>query len=285
MTESQLSESLSDRLTALKSPLPDGLIARVRTAADAPAPHGTRNLTPSLANFDPPVNSPRRRGLNLIAGLAGFAVVAAGLGVFALDVSGRLHSPVAAPAAKGARHKSTPGAPWVVQEFHGDGLVVTLDHPAPWHSQLQPLSIHYAAVFGYLANYPLQPFCTHPSATSFECSWANVGKIPLDGVVVSFGTSGYGPGPGVKAQLLSQGTPTTIDGRRASERSGSGSVCGGSGADHALTLWIDDGKAAGVFDISFCWHGSDPSLAEAVNKVATTLTLRPDPTNAGPFPS
>ena len=240
MTESQLSESLSDRLSTLKTPLPDGLIASVRTAADAPATHFRRNLTPSLADFDPPVNSPRRRGLNLIAGLAGFAVVVAGLGVFALDVSGRLHSPTSAPAAKGATHKRTPGAPWMVQEFHGDGLVVTLDHPTAWHSQLQALSIHYAAVFGYLANYPLQQFCTHPSATSFECSWANVGKIPMGGVLVSFGTTGYGPGPGVKAQILSQGTPTMIDGRRASERSGSGSVCGGSGADHGLTLWIDD---------------------------------------------
>ena len=105
MTESQLSESLRDRLTALKSPLPEGLIARARTEADAPAPHVARNLTPSLANFDPPVNSPRRRGLNLVAGLAGFAVVAAGLGAFALEVSGRLHSPASAPAAKGASHK------------------------------------------------------------------------------------------------------------------------------------------------------------------------------------
>ncbi len=159
MTESQLSESLSDRLSTSKTPLPDGLIASVRTAADAPATHFRRNLTPSLADFDPPVNSPRRRGLNLIAGLAGFAVVVAGLGVFALDVSGRLHSPTSAPAAKGATHKRTPGAPWMVQEFHGDGLVVTLDHPTAWHSQLQPLSIHYAAVFGYLANCPLQQFC------------------------------------------------------------------------------------------------------------------------------
>lgn len=105
MTESQLSESLSDRLTALKSPLPDGLIARARTEADDHAPNATRNLSPSLANFEQPVNSPRRRGLNLIAGLVGFAVVAAGLGAFALEVSGRLHSPPWAPAAKGASHK------------------------------------------------------------------------------------------------------------------------------------------------------------------------------------
>jgi hypothetical protein len=105
MTESQMAESLSDRLTALKSPLPDGLIARARTEADAPAPEVMPDLTPSLASFDPPVTGPRRRGLNLIAGLAGVAVVAAGLGAFALEVSGRLHSPASAPAATGASHK------------------------------------------------------------------------------------------------------------------------------------------------------------------------------------
>jgi hypothetical protein len=99
MSESQLWESLSDRLTALKSPLPDGLIDRARAEADTPAPLS--------------VNSPRRRGLNLIAGLAGFAVVVAGLGAFALEVSGRIHSPAAASAAKGASHKLdvAPGFP------------------------------------------------------------------------------------------------------------------------------------------------------------------------------
>jgi hypothetical protein len=103
MTESQLSESLSDRLTALKSPLPAGLIARARTEADALAPR--RNLTPSLANVDPAVDSPRRRVLNLIAGLAGFGVVAAGIAAFALEVGGHSHPSTSAPAAQGANHK------------------------------------------------------------------------------------------------------------------------------------------------------------------------------------
>jgi hypothetical protein len=174
---------------------------------------------------------------------------------------------------------------WEVQDFHGDGLVVTLDHPVAWTSQLQPLSLHYTAIFGFLANFPLKQFCTHPTVSSFECTWANIGTIPMNGVLVTFGTEGYGPGPGGKSQLLSLGTPTTIGGRRASERSGSGSACLGSGVDHALTLWIDDGKAAGVFDITFCWVGGAPSLADDVNTVATGLRLRPDPTHAGPFPS
>jgi hypothetical protein len=162
---------------------------------------------------------------------------------------------------------------------------VTLDHPVTWRSQLQPLSLHYTAVFGFLANFTLQQFCTHPTSSSFECTWANAGKVPLDGVLVNFGTGGYGPLPIETSQLLSQGTPTTIDGRRASERSGNGSGCLGSGAAHSMTFWIDDGKPAAVFDITFCWLGSDPTLAEDVHTVATQLSLRADPTNAGPFPS
>ncbi len=179
----------------------------------------------------------------------------------------------------------TPGIHWVAQDFHGDGLVVTLDHPVAWRSQLQPLSLHYIAVFGFLANFPLQQPCTHPTSSSFECTWANAGKVPMDGVLVNFGTDGYGPGPEVRGQLLSLGTPTTVDGRRARELSGSGSGCLGSGAAHSLTLWIDDGKPAGLFDIGFCWLGSAPNLAAEVHQVVAHLTLRADPTKAGPFPS
>jgi len=193
--------------------------------------------------------------------------------------------PSAAPARTSATPSSAPGVHWVSEAFHGDGLILTIDHPATWRSQLQPLSIHYATAFGYLANFPLQQFCTHPTSSSFECTWANAGKVPMDGVVVNFGTEGYGPGGFGKDQLLSQGTPTEIDGRRASERSGNGIGCLGVGADHSWTFWIDDGKPAGVFDINFCWRGSNAPLAEDVRTVATRLTLRADPTDSGPFPS
>jgi hypothetical protein len=179
----------------------------------------------------------------------------------------------------------TPGLHWVAQDFLGDGLVVTLDHPVAWRSQLQPLSLHYIAVFGFLANFPLQQPCTHPTSSSFECTWAHAGKVPMDGVLVNFGTDGYGPGLEVRGQLLSLGTPTTVDGRRARELSESGSGCLGSGAAHSLTFWIDDGKPAGLFDIGFCWLGSDPNLAREVHQVVAHLTLRADPTKAGPFPS
>jgi hypothetical protein len=190
----------------------------------------------------------------------------------------------AAAVRPSATPSRTPGVQWVAQDFHGDGLVVTLDHPVAWTSQLQPLSLHYTAILGFLANFPLRQLCTHPSSSSIECSWSNVGTIPMNGVLVNFGTEGYGPGPDEKSQLLSEGTPTTIDGRRASERSGSG-ACSSGGVDHALTLWIDDGKPAEVFDITFCWVGSEASLADDVNTVATGLRIRPDPTHAGPFPS
>jgi hypothetical protein len=210
------------------------------------------------------------------------------LRVLTLCITGVLVSSCGQPRAAAlpsATPSRAPGVQWVVEDFHGDGLVVTLDHPIVWRSQLQPLSLHYTAIFGFIANFPLQQFCTHPTSSSFECISAHVGKVPMDGVLVRFGTSGYGPGSGEKGQLLSQGTPTTIDGRRASERSGNGYGCLGSGADHSLTFWIDDGKPAGVFDIAFCWLGSAPLLAEDVRTVATRLSLRPDPTNSGPFPS
>jgi hypothetical protein len=184
-----------------------------------------------------------------------------------------------------AAPSSTPGVHWVDEDFHGDGLVVALDHPVAWRGQLQPLSIHYAAVFGFLANFPLQQFCSHPTSSSFECTWANAGKVPTDGVLVKFGTEGYGPGPQLKGEFLSRGTPTTIDGHRAAEQSGNGAGCLASGADHSLALWIDDGRPAGVFDITFCWLGSNPILAKDVRMVATRLILRPDPSNSGPFPS
>jgi hypothetical protein len=212
-----------------------------------------------------------------------------GLWVLTLCASGVLVSSCARTTAVATRPpaapSSTPGVQWVSEDFHGDGLVVTLDHPVAWQSQLQPLSLHYTAIFGFLANFPLQQFCTHPSSSSFECTWANAGKVPMDGVLVTFGTGGYGPVEVDKRQLFSQGTPTMIDGRRASEQSGNGSGCLGSGADHSLRFWIDDGKPAGVFDITFCWLGSNATLAEDVHTVGTRLSLRPDPNHSGPYPS
>lgn len=176
-----------------------------------------------------------------------------------------------------------PSAQWVTQRFPGGGLVVTLDHPVAWTSQLQPLSIHYSATFGYLANYTLHQFCKHPTSSSFECTSADAGAIPMGGMLVTFGVEGFGPGPGIPAALLSQGTPMTIDGHRATEMAGTGRCLGG-GTDHFTTYYVDVGRTGGVFDIEFCWLGNAPSLAHDAETVATGLILQPDPTNSGPFP-
>ena len=210
-----------------------------------------------------------------------------GLKVLALCAAGITLSSCARASAA-TLTATTPSAPpsgqWVTQSFHGAGLVVTLDHPVSWTSQLQPLSIHYSATFGYLANFPLRQPCWHPSSSSFECTWASmVGTMPMGGMLVTFGVEGYGPGPGIPAQLLSQGIPTTIDGRRASMRSGDGFL--DTGADHNATYYVDDGSTGGVFDIDFLWRGSAASLADDVHTVASRLTLRPDPTDSGPFPN
>jgi hypothetical protein len=177
---------------------------------------------------------------------------------------------------------ASPAGQWVEESFPGAGLIATLDHPVAWRSQLQPLSIHYSATFGYLANFPLQQPCWHPSSTSFECTSARFGTIPMGGMLVTFGVEGYGPGPGIPAQLLSQGTPTTIDGHRASEQSGNG--CVGVSSGHNIRYYVDDGPTGGVFDIEFCWLGNSPTLADDAHTVASRLTLRPDPTNSGPHP-
>ena len=213
------------------------------------------------------------------AALELFAAAALAVAVVALILALPGHAtPTSKPSPSG-----TPGVPWVDENFHGDGLVVTLHHPIAWRSQLQPLSLHYTTVFGFLANFPLKQFCSNPTSYILECNWANAGKIPPGGVVVEFGTAGYGPGSVQKNRFLSQGTLTTIDGHRASEQYGAG--CPGSGADHSLAVWIDDGKSVGVFAISFCWLGSSPSLAQDVRIVAAGLSLRPDPSKSGPFPS
>ncbi len=163
---------------------------------------------------------------------------------------------------------ASPGSQWVTESFHGAGLVVTLDHPVTWTSQLQPLSIHYSATFGYLANFPLHQFCTHPTSLSFECTWADIGTIPVGGMIVTFGVEGYGPGPGIPAQLLALGTPTSIDGHAASEQSGNGG-CLGVGGDHRTTYFVDDGPTGGVFDVTFCWLGNAASLADDARTVAS----------------
>ncbi len=112
MTAPQLSESLSERLTALKRPLPDGLIARARTGAEtlsspvvrAAASKDERieatNSPARLTTFAPATDRPHRRALNRLAGTVGIAVVAVAVAMFGLELSGHVHSTAPAPATQ-----------------------------------------------------------------------------------------------------------------------------------------------------------------------------------------
>ncbi len=128
MTAPQLTESLSDRLTALKCPLPDGLIARARTGAEAFSPPAVRtaaskdegieatNSPARLPTFAPAAHRPHHRALNRLAGTVGIAVVAVAVATFGLELSGHVHSTAPAPVPGGkavptSTPKPTPSSP------------------------------------------------------------------------------------------------------------------------------------------------------------------------------
>jgi len=112
MNAPQLSESLSDRLTALKSPLPPGLIARARAGAEVSTPPVVRGAAPMderieaknpparLTTLAPVADRPRHRALSRLAGAVGIAVVAAAVATFGLELSGHVHSTAPAPATQ-----------------------------------------------------------------------------------------------------------------------------------------------------------------------------------------
>jgi uncharacterized protein YuzE len=178
---------------------------------------------------------------------------------------------------------------WVHADYHGDLLVVTLTYPADWRSQLEPLSLHYYAIFGFLANFPLPQYWQRTSE-SLSCSWSAIRTFPLGGMLVTFGAEVAGGPAGVSpgGSILDRGTRTSIDGRRAAEESGQApestpGYCP-AGADHWLTYAVDASQRA-IFDIRFFWRGADPALANDAQTVGAHLTLRPDPSYSGPFPS
>ena len=178
---------------------------------------------------------------------------------------------------------------WVHADYHGDLLVATLAYPADWRSQLEPQSLHYTAIFGFLANFTLPQFCQR-APESVSCSWSGISTFPSGGMLVEFGAE-VSTGPGgvwVGGSPLDRGTRESIDGKRAAEQSGQApestpGYCP-SAADHWLTYTIDASQRA-IFYIQFCWRGADPALASDAQSVGTRLTLRPDPSNSGPFPS
>ena len=178
---------------------------------------------------------------------------------------------------------------WVHADYHGDLLVVALTYPADWRSQLEPQSVHYAAIFGFLANFPLPQFCQR-TPESLACGWSGISTFPSGGMLVTFGAVvSTGPsGVWVGGSPLDRGTREVIDGKRAAEQSGQApestpGYCP-AGADHWLAYAVDASQRA-IFDIQFCWRGADPALASDAQSVGTDLTLRPDPSNSGPFPS
>ena len=170
-------------------------------------------------------------------------------------------------------------ASWTHGEYRGDGLAVRVTHPAEWSSQLQPMSIHYATTLAFLANFTLHQFCG-PEGNSAGCTWANLGTFPPGGMLATIGTWSGLSGD----QLLTQGTRLLLDGKRASEQTSTGQGCLGVGADHSLWVAIDGG-ARGQLTATFCWRGADPILAVQASLVARSLTISPDPTKSGPFPS
>ena len=192
------------------------------------------------------------------------------------------HSPATAAATP------TPVS-WVRADYHGDLLVVALTYPADWRSQLEPQSVHYGAIFGFLANFTLPQFCQR-TPESLACSWSGISTFPSGGMLVTFGAevSSRPGGVWVGGSPLDRGTRESIDGKRAAELSGQApewtpGYCP-AGADHWLTYAVDASQRA-IFDIQFCWRGADPTLASDARSVGTHLTLSPDPSNSGPFPS
>ena len=112
MNAPQLSESLSDRLTALKSPLPHGLITRARAGAEVSTPPVVRraasmderieakNPAARLTTSAHVADRPRQRALSRLAGAVGIAVVAVAVAMFGLELSGHVHSTAPAPATQ-----------------------------------------------------------------------------------------------------------------------------------------------------------------------------------------
>src|ERR1700694_1815728 len=168
--------------------------------------------------------------------------------------------------------------PWVKGTFHGAGLTVTFEHPPFWRTQLSGHGFHYSATFAYMANFPLNKlWCGNP-ANSGACYWAQLAKFPANGVLLTFGTEGYGPGPSAG---LGPGRSISISGRAARVQNG-GACQLGVGSSRSLSYTVADGETQGVFYMSFCFAGPTyGQLQSQAQTVAQTLRLTPDPTLSG----
>jgi hypothetical protein len=195
-----------------------------------------------------------------------------GLAIVLASCGGRVHSGTRAPTS------------WTKSTVHGDSLTVSFTHPRSWRSQLQPLSIHYSATFGFLSNFVLQQFC-HFGQSGEACTWADLGRYPSNGVLMTLGTYGCGPGPRSQQELLGAGNPMTIDGHVAHRFTANGQGCLGTGAEYSVSYRVLDGKAEGIFGIEFCYRGSNPGTFQSeADRVARTLHIRPGPSGLGAQP-
>ena len=174
---------------------------------------------------------------------------------------------------------------WVRSTFHGDGLTVSFAHPPSWRIRVAGRGFHYYDAFAYVANFGLDKYwCGNPE-NSGACTWSELGNYPPGGMLVSFGTGGYGPGAETQQQLLGSGKSLTIGRHRGRRRSGSGQGCLGIGADASVSYSMIDGKSQGIFGIAFCYRGPHLSSLQAeADRVARSIRLGPGPQNLGPGP-
>jgi hypothetical protein len=167
---------------------------------------------------------------------------------------------------------------------HSDSLRVSFQHPTSWRSLLQPLGLHYDATFAFLANFPLRQFC-HQVPNSFTCLWADLGPYPAIGVLMTFGTFGYGPGPMSRQELLGPGAHLKVGGRTARRRVSDGVGCLGTGAQHAVSYTVVDGEPQGIFGVTFCYRGPPRrQLTAQIDRVMRTMRIAPGPPGVGAQP-
>ena len=174
---------------------------------------------------------------------------------------------------------------WVESTYRADGLLVTMNHPPSWTARLPGRGFHYADVWSFVANFPLNPhWCTFNNGvggSGVACIWKQVGTFPKNGVLMTLGTGGYGPGP--STQALGGGKPISINGREARMLVfDTGQGCLGVGEKSSLRFTVKDGERQGEFNLLFCFSGpKDRVLQNEARVVVATLHMRPDPKAAG----
>lgn len=162
---------------------------------------------------------------------------------------------------------------WAEHTFTDDGLAVQIRYPSSWTKQLGSCGFDYADDWAAVANFPLNRTWCRVRGPVY---WSQIGTFPATGgVLMTLGTSGYGPIP--------RGLPTTgraliIDGRRARLSVEQTGPYLGTGSTGARLYSIADGHTQGHFDLSFTYSGSpSPRMVAELAAVADSVRIRPDP--------